>query len=214
MDLSALQRIRAPRPPIVGGSPYLERMCTSRVRQPQLLVVHSMSEWVLYKGAWHHASRWLTDPDLPGRTSDSFASADVLVDPAGALWLLNNEDETHRYTWHAGKSAWGDLPRRGGSLNHVSLGVEVLVPGRNEYAQWSERIKRPSAFSLRQYRSTGYVLATWADAYGLTFDDCVRHSTISGPDVRPDPKIDPGAGFDWSLLQQRFDEYMTAYYRR
>lgn len=198
-----------PLPPVVNG-PVTKRTTQRLGIAPiQLLVVHAMAENVKTPdGEVFPALEWLTKdyPDL-----EEFWSADAAVTPQGVVHTLN-PDYASRYSWHAGKSAWKDLPRHRSSLNHLSLGVEVLVEGTWTLAELIERMKSPEAYKPVQYRSTGWLLAKWADEFTLTWDAGVGHEKISGPDVRPDPKEDPGAGFDWQALHERFDQYREAYF--
>ena len=195
-----------PPPPPLSDGPHTTR----RTRRPtdapvSLLVVHGMAEIVVTAEGEHvPAIELLTAGELP-------VSADAVVSPDGRVHLLNPEPATH-YTWHAGRSVWGELPRHRLSLNHISLGVEVLVEGALTFTQLKERMKHRIAYKPVQYRSTGWLLAKWEAELARGFKVLVGHQQISGPDVRDDPKVDPGAGFDWGMLEERMNDYKVAYF--
>ncbi len=192
-----------PPPPIYEADPTPDRRRRPHGSTVQLLVVHAVSEEIV----------WPDDPRgyVPVRewlSGVSGVSADVLVYPDGGLLTLNPDPATH-YTWHAGLSIFDDLPRRRRSLNHLSLGAEVVVPGRHTYATFRLAIQG-SWVSAAQFRTLGWLLgATWGPRFSLGRDRIVGHSTISGDDVRGAGrgKRDPGTGFDWA----RFDVYYRRY---
>lgn len=96
---------------------------------------------------------------------------------------------------HAGKSSWNGL----NGLNSHYLGVEVLVEGDNSYGEFIEKIEDPETFYHEQYIGLADLCAKWMKQYPeISLDTVVRHSDVSGVDVRPTaPKLDPGSGFDW-----------------
>lgn len=92
----------------------------------------------------------------------------------------------HLKAWHAGESRFQDLT----NLNRFFLGYEFVGTETEPYED-------------EQYRAGGWLAARDQDAYGIPPDWIVGHSTVSGPDVRPDPKWDPGPHWDW----ERFHHY-------
>lgn len=96
---------------------------------------------------------------------------------------------------HAGQSSWNGLS----GLNGHYLGVELLVEGQNNYSEFLEKIEKPETFYHEQYIGLADLCAKWMKEYPeISLDTVVRHSDVSGKEVRPhDPKLDPGKGFDW-----------------
>ncbi len=174
----------------------------------QLIVVHAMAERVIVDGREIPAEDWLTVdfPDI-----DEVWSADATIDPGGRVRLLNPEPATH-YSWHAGRSAWASFPRHRNGLNHVSVGVELLVEGAHTITQLIRLIRNPGAFRPVQYRSAGWLCADWEATLGGGELAILGHQQIATADVRPDPKHDPGNAFEWSRLFERMAEYKAAYY--
>ena len=85
-----------------------------------------------------------------------------------------------RRAWHAGQSLWRGVE----NCNDYSIGIELegLEGGRFEPAQ---------------YDTLAALLAALARRYPIA--DVAGHQHIA-----PGRKIDPGPGFDWALLEQRW----------
>ncbi len=202
------ERVLPPLPPIIDGPHTPRRTARSADSEVTILVVHAMAEIVVTPAGRHI-------PAMDVLTSEEFddweVSADAVVDTQGKVHLLNPEPATH-YTWHAGRSKWGELPRHRLSLNHISVGVEVLVEGALTLTQLTQRFQHSLAFKSVQYRSTGWLLAAWETDLAGGDVLIVGHSQISGPEVRDDPKEDPGTGFAWGTLMDRMDDYKAAYF--
>ncbi len=119
-------------------------------------------------------------PDPPVYAPDFLASrglsAHALIAPDGTLIRCVPDD---RVAYHA----------RG--HNAGSLGVELLVPGRHDYASFVATIQTtwvtPAAWS-----AAVELVAAWRAHWGVPLDAVLRHS-----DVDPTRKVDPGSGFRW-----------------
>lgn len=101
--------------------------------------------------------------------------------------------------WHAGKSRLNGQS----DLNDTFIGLCALVDHSPlGYGNYLKAIKDPDYFTEDHYKCLAFLCAQTMDDYPrITLDRIVRHSDVSGPAVRPDPKPDPGAGFDMDLLK-------------
>ena len=199
--------IEQPRPPLrdVGTTP--KRSTRPRIVSTSYLIIHAIAERIAWPDdprGYVPCQEWLT-------THPGAYSADALVWPDGALSVLNDDLEA-RYSWHAGISrgllAWAGPPLIGGSLNHCSIGVEVVVPGRHNYASFLRAIRGDWVAGV-QYRTLGWVATTWGKRFSIGRTLIAGHRQVSGDDVRGAGrgKRDPGDGFDW----RRFDVYYRRY---
>lgn len=103
-------------------------------------------------------------------------SAHFFIRRDGALWQFVSCDER---AWHAGASRW----RGRDNCNDHSVGIEL------------EGLEG-EAFEEAQYEALASVCASLAQHYP------VRH--VAGHEhIAPARKHDPGAGFDWALLQRQ-----------
>lgn len=111
--------------------------------------------------------------------------------------FYKNMVQVPNVAYHAGRSEYnGDY-----NLNTCSIGIELLVDGVNNYADWKKRIKEKDAFTNDHYIKCAKLCAHYCFEYDLHPDDAILlHSEVSGPDVRDDIKIDPGKGFDKQRL--------------
>lgn len=102
---------------------------------------------------------------------------------------------------HAGKSEWGEWKY----LNGHFLGVELLVYGAHDYASFSEAIETPGTYNQAQFDSLVRVCQWWMIKYNILAENIVRHSDVSGDDVRGKGrgKIDPGSAFDWVKFKKQ-----------
>jgi N-acetyl-anhydromuramoyl-L-alanine amidase len=102
-------------------------------------------------------------------------SAHFFVTRPGELWQFVSCDDR---AWHAGASAW----RGRADCNDDSIGIELegLEGGRFEHAQ---------------YETLAHLCSAIAGPYAI--EHVAGHEHIA-----PGRKKDPGAGFDWQLLQR------------
>lgn len=147
------------------------------------VIVHSMGEYV--QGVYA--------PDLLNTLK---VSAHAFVTPDGSVLGGVPVD---RVAYHAGKS----LYRGEDWLNRTFLGVEVLVPGDHDYASFLKAIKT-DCYTEEQYKATAYLVAGWCQRFGIPRDYIVGHRDVSGPEVRSDPKMDPGDGWDMARFWAAF----------
>ena len=101
--------------------------------------------------------------------------------------------------FHAGKS----LHEGVSGLNSHYLGVELLVPGVNDYASFSKKIEEKGTYSKAQFDTTLEVFKYWMKQYNIPASRVVRHSDVSGDNVRGlgKGKTDPGSAFPWQSFQ-------------
>jgi AmpD protein len=106
--------------------------------------------------------------------------------------------ETPGKAFHAGKSLHEGLS----GLNSHYLGVELLVPGTNDFASFSKKIQTLETYSQAQFDSAVKVFKFWMDKYNIPVDNVVRHSDVSGDHVRGKGKgkTDPGSAFNWEAF--------------
>ena len=155
---------------------------------PKGIILHSMSEYLMYKGKRMYAKEFLQTLGL---------SVHGFIKPDGTY---DKMIESPQKAFHAGKSLHEGLS----GLNSYYLGVELLVPGTNDYAQFSQKIKTPGTYSEIQFEQTVKVFKFWMDKYNIPANRVVRHSDVSGDHVRGKGKgkTDPGPAFDWSRFQK------------
>jgi N-acetyl-anhydromuramoyl-L-alanine amidase len=102
-------------------------------------------------------------------------SAHFFISRQGELWQFVSCDDR---AWHAGASSW----RGRNDCNDDSIGIELE-------GLEGER------FEPAQYESLCGLCASLAENYPLQFIAGHEH-------IAPGRKHDPGAGFDWALLQR------------
>lgn len=130
-------------------------------------------------------------------------SAHYLVYPDGKIAVCVNPENR---AYHAGVSAW----KGENDLNQSFIGIEVLVPGNYTWGGFVEAIKDPESFNQQQYEACGrlcnYLMLRYPD---ITMDRILRHSEVSGDDVRGEGKgkIDPGTGFDMDKLKEHIEDH-------
>jgi N-acetyl-anhydromuramyl-L-alanine amidase AmpD len=97
--------------------------------------------------------------------------------------------------FHAGKSLHEGLS----GLNSHYLGIELLVPGVNDYASFNKKINQKGTYSQAQFDTTVEVFKYWMKQYNIPVSRVVRHSDVSGDHVRGKGKgkTDPGSAFRW-----------------
>ena len=155
---------------------------------PRVLVVHSMSEYLMYEGKKLYAKDFLKKLGL---------SVHGFITPTGEY---DKMIESPQRAAHAGKSFWAGI----NGLNSHSLGIELLVEGVNDYASFTKKIKEPGTYTQEQFDKTVEVFKWWMKQYKISADNVVRHSDCSGDHVRGagKGKTDPGDAFDWAAFQE------------
>ena len=153
---------------------------------PKGIIMHSMSEYLMYEGQRLYAKDFLKKLGL---------SVHGFIKPDG---VYDKMIETPGKAFHAGKSLHEGLS----GLNSHYLGVELLVPGTNDFASFSKAIETPGTYSQAQFDSAVKVFKFWMDKYNIPVSKVVRHSDVSGDDVRGkgQGKTDPGSAFDWDAF--------------
>lgn len=104
-------------------------------------------------------------------------SAHYMVLRDGEIWRLVPEANQ---AWHAGKSQF----RREQGLNKTWFGIEFIGDGDTD-------------FTDDQYRDGAFLVSDLMKRYRIPTERIKGHEDVSGPDVRPDHKRDPGPCFDW-----------------
>lgn len=141
------------------------------------IIIHSMAQRIKGHGT---ASAFLDKIGL---------SAHYLIETDGVV--IEHVPPTEQ-AFHAGKSKFG----RQENLNTSFIGIEVLVKGEHDYTSFLEAIKE-DVYTPKQYDSTAVMCGLLCTKFDIPHHRIVRHSDVSGPDVRDTPKHDPGEGFDW-----------------
>ncbi len=122
------------------------------------------------------AIAWLRNPV-------SKVSSHYVVAEDGQVVLL--VDEAKR-AWHAGRSAWRNIPE---DINSASVGIEIVNPG-------VEFGYRP--FPAAQMNALVPLVAGIVARHGIEPANVVGHS-----DIAPARKVDPGELFPWDMLALR-----------
>lgn len=156
--------------------------------KPKVLVVHSMSEYLMYEGKKMYAKDFLKKLGL---------SVHGFITPDGTYDKMI--ESPHRAA-HAGKSLWAGI----NGLNSHSLGIELLVEGVNDFGGFSRKINEPGTYTQAQFDKTVEVFKWWMNQYKIPVENVVRHSDCSGDSVRGagKGKTDPGSAFDWKAFQE------------
>jgi len=156
--------------------------------QPKGIVLHSMSEYLMYEGQRLYAKDFILKLGL---------SVHGFIKPDGTY---DKMIESPNKAFHAGQSLHEGLS----GLNSHYLGVELLVPGTNDFGQFSKKINTPGTYSQAQFEGTVKVFKYWMDKYNIPASRVVRHSDVSGDHVRGagKGKTDPGSAFDWDAFQK------------
>lgn len=146
-----------------------------------------MSEFIVWEGKTLYAKDFLKKLKL---------SVHGFIKPNGTY---DKMVETPGKAFHAGISLHEGLS----SLNSHFLGVELLVPGVNNYAEFNKKINTPCTYSQVQFDTAVKVFKFWMGKYNIPINNIVRHSDVSGDHVRGKNKgkIDPGSAFDWEAFK-------------
>ncbi len=136
---------------------------------PEKVVIHAISEFVVKDGRAYHAIDWLRKKEL---------SYHALATPSGTIIRCRDNDQI---AWHA--KAQGH--------NFKSLGFAFLVPGAHDYSSFLDTIKR-DYLTPQQYKAGVYFCRKeWVEKLGILH--FVKHSTIDSA-----MKEDPGGGLNWT----------------
>ena len=154
---------------------------------PKGIIIHSMGEYLLIEGKPMKAHDFLKSVKL---------SVHGFIHPDGTYEKMV---ETPGKAFHAGKSVFGDLS----GLNSHFLGFELLVPGEHDFGTFSKAIETPGTYTDEQFDKAVGVCKYWMKQYDIPADAVVRHSDVSGDDVRGagKGKTDPGSAFDWTAFK-------------
>lgn len=111
--------------------------------------------------------------------------------------------------WHAGRSAWKGVT----DLNSNSIGFAAMIDHEPlGYGNFLKAMNDPLTYTQDHYRSLAFLCwQAMKDYPQITLDRILRHSDVSGPTVRPDPKKDPGEGFDMDKLKSHISELTNAF---
>lgn len=152
-----------------------------RKKEVDKIIIHSMGESI----------NGMFAPDFLNSLG---LSAHFFIDSAGnTIYGVDHE----KIAFHAGESEYkGET-----DLNKTSIGIELLVAGDHDWNSFKEAIKDPDTFTADQYKRCARLCRQLMNIYPITKDRILRHSEVSGPDVRDDYKIDPGTGFDMQRLK-------------
>lgn len=155
--------------------------------KPKGIIVHSMSEYIEYNNDIYRARDFLEEIGL---------SVHALITPEG---YVESMVKTDKKALHAGQSEWKEYK----DLNDYFLGFELLVQGNNSYTEFLNKIDKPSTYTEHQIETSIMVTKIWMETYNISPEYVVRHSDVSGNNVRTDPKRDPGDGFPWKEFKEK-----------
>lgn len=97
-----------------------------------------------------------------------------------------------RRAWHAGVSEF----RGRRNLNETSIGISMVMDCRG-WGEFVEALADPQAYTDVHYKKVAYAIRHAMNRFpNITRDRITTHKEVSHRGVRPDPKIDPGEGFD------------------
>jgi len=156
--------------------------------KPKGIILHSMSEYLMWKGKKLYAKEFLKELGL---------SVHGFIKPDGTYDKMIASPSK---AFHAGKSLHEGLS----GLNSHYLGVELLVPGINDYGSFSKKINQKGTYSKKQFDTTVEVFKFWMKKFNIPASRVVRHSDVSGDHVRGKGKgkTDPGKAFNWTAFQK------------
>jgi N-acetyl-anhydromuramyl-L-alanine amidase AmpD len=153
---------------------------------PKGIIVHSMGEYIRTTDGVKYAKDFLTDIGL---------SVHGFIKPNGDYDRMKYSSQK---AYHAGVSQHMEYV----NLNSWYLGFEILVEGVHNYSTFTKAIKHSDAYTDAQIDTTISVIQFWIDHYSIPLDRVVRHSDVSGDDIRGEGKgkIDPGSGLNWDYI--------------
>jgi N-acetyl-anhydromuramyl-L-alanine amidase AmpD len=151
--------------------------------QPKGIIIHSMAENIIYNDKILTALELLKELKLSIHTLINIdgTRTEMVLPPNRSL--------------HAGISKHNNLT----NLNNHYLGVEILLKGTHDYNSFIKRIKEPFPFNTLQISTLIECCKHWMKQYNIPIENVVRHSDVSGDDIRGirKGKLDPGSGFNW-----------------
>ena len=155
--------------------------------KPKGVIVHSMSEYLKLDSGPKYAKDFLKSIGL---------SVHGFIKPDGTYEKMVSSPGK---AFHAGKS----LHEGVSGLNSHYLGFELLVPGTHDWGSFSNAIETEGTYSEAQFNTSVEICKYWMDKYDFDASRVVRHSDVSGDDVRGvgKGKTDPGSAFDWDRFQ-------------
>lgn len=113
--------------------------------------------------------------------------------------IVTHTVDWDKRAWHAGKSKFKEWE----DLNDMFLGFCFLIQGTHSYGSYLKAIRDPENFTDFQYQAAQVLTRRAYGIYAkLKFENLTEHSIVSGPQVRPDPKPDPGPGFNLERLKK------------
>ena len=154
---------------------------------PKGIIIHSMAEF-------------LKMPEGPMKAHDFLKSIGLsvhgFIHPDG---IYEKMVETPGKAFHAGKSVFGNLS----GLNSHFLGFELLVQGEHDFGTFSKAIETQGTYNDFQFTTAVDVCKWWIKQYNIPIENVVRHSDVSGDDVRGKGKgkTDPGSAFGWEAFK-------------
>ena len=155
---------------------------------PKGIIIHSMAEY-------------LKMPEGPIKAHDFLKSIKLsvhgFIHPDGTYEKMV---ETPSKAFHAGKSIYKDLS----GLNSHFLGFELLVQGEHDFGTFSKAIETPGTYTDKQFNQAVEVCKYWMNQYNIPIDAIVRHSDVSGDNIRGigKGKTDPGSSFNWDRFKK------------
>lgn len=155
--------------------------------KPKGIILHSMSEYLMWKGKKLYAKDFLKELGL---------SVHGFIKPDGTY---DKMIPSPGKAFHDGKS----LHEGVSGLNSHYLGVELLVEGVNDYGSFSKKINQRGTYTQAQFDTTVEVFKYWMEQFNIPVSKVVRHSDVSGDHVRGKNKgkTDPGSAFDWDAFK-------------
>jgi N-acetyl-anhydromuramyl-L-alanine amidase AmpD len=175
---------------IIGPNTWKQMFgCSIDEFSPIGVVVHSMSELFDWEGEEITARQLLDKLGL---------GIHCLIHPDGTVEEVIPPTQKAS---HAGISAHRGLS----NLNSYFLGFELLVKGKNDYGTFIKKIDEPGCYTEAQFEAAVNLTKQWMEQYNIEAKDVVRHSDVSGDDIRGDGKgkVDPGSAFDYKEFIKR-----------
>lgn len=145
----------------------------NKSNKPDRLIVHCMSEYLMYEGRKMHASEFLKEIGL---------SAHYLICPNGDVIKCR---KTNQGAYHA----------KDHNINTV--GIEILVEGVHNYEGFLKRIEKPY-HTKKQMDSLVELSQDIIDYWGIKKENIIRHSDIDSP-----RKKDTGKGFPFEEYKSK-----------
>jgi N-acetylmuramoyl-L-alanine amidase len=152
-------------------------------QKPEGIIIHSMGEYINKI----FASDFILSIGL---------SVHAFIGVDGKVYMAAGSD---RVAYHAGKSVFKGKY----NLNSSFLGFELLVPGEHNMKTFTDAIQNGNPYSDAQYEASAELCSQWMNEFEIPVEKVLGHVDVSGANlnVRLDPKIDPGRGFDWDRFR-------------